>query len=128
MENGTFDSIFSTDELQIMKVLLPCLPEDKRGFFAIFIRFQELMLTMDRVRHSPRGIPMPKAPSGDSLMEELLPYCNSSQESMLRQFQQSMEQFEELKDAMEMASMMQDVFEANQENKETEDHGSMDEG
>ena len=83
---------------------------------------------MDRVRHSPRGIPMPKAPSGDSLMEELLPYCNSSQESMLRQFQQSMEQFEELKDAMEMASMMQDVFEANQENKETEDHGSMDEG
>ncbi|MBQ9489240.1 MAG: hypothetical protein IKO03_12925 [Lachnospiraceae bacterium] len=109
-EKGSFDSIFTSGSLQMLKVLLPCLPADKRGGFAIFIRMQELLFTMDQVRQFHGSIPMESSPSGDALFDALLPYCNSSQEEQLRQMKSMLKQMEQIKEAMEMAQMMQELF------------------
>ena len=109
-EKGSFDSIFTSGSLQMLKVLLPCLPADKRGGFAIFIRMQELLFTMDQVRRFRGSIPMESPPAGEALLDALLPYCNSSQEEQLRQMKSMLKQMEQIRETMEMAQMMQELF------------------
>ncbi len=109
-EKGSFDSIFTSGSLQMLKVLLPCLPADKRGGFAIFIRMQELLFTLDQVRQFHGSIPMESPPEGEALLDALLPFSNPSQEEQLRQMKNTLKQMEQIKEAMEMAQMMQELF------------------
>ncbi|MBE5862333.1 MAG: hypothetical protein E7295_05730 [Lachnospiraceae bacterium] len=109
-EKGSFDSIFTSGSLQMLKVMLPCLPADKRGGFAIFIRIQELLFTMDQVKRFQGFVPMDSPPEGEALFDALLPYCNPSQEEQLRQMKNMLKQMEQIKEAMEMAQMMQELF------------------
>ena len=110
MENGTFDTLFTSDKLQMLKILLPCLPADKRGGLAVFIRMQELLYTISYVQCHGNHVQMPDPPEGDALFEALLPYCDPDMETQIQRMKQTLKQFEQLKDAMEMASMMQEIF------------------
>lgn len=110
MNGNTFDSLFSSGKFQIMKVLLPCLPEDKRGSFAIFIRIQELLFTLNAVNNSGQEIKMAPPPEGDALFDAILPYCDPDEESRITQIKQTLRQAEQMKDVMEMASAMRDLF------------------
>ena len=109
-EKGSFDSIFTSGSLQMLKVMLPCLPADKRGGFAIFIRMQELLFTMDQVKRLNGSVPMEPPPEGEALFDALLPYCNPEQEEHLRQMKNMIKQMDQIKEAMEMAQMMQELF------------------
>ena len=110
MDDGTFDSLFSSGRLQMLKVLLPCLPEDKRGTLAIYIRMQEFLHTLGFVSRAKNSIPMPPPPEGEALVDALLPYCDPEQERQLRSFRQTLHQMDHLKEMMEMAQMMQELF------------------
>ncbi|MBR6478157.1 MAG: hypothetical protein IKS85_06885, partial [Lachnospiraceae bacterium] len=55
-------------------------------------------------------IHMTNAPSGDALMDALLPYCNPSQEETLRKMKDMMRQMDKLRETMEMARQMQELF------------------
>lgn len=121
MENGTFDSLFTSGKLQMLKILLPCLPADKRGGLAVFIRMQELLYTIQYVQSSGNEVKMDPPPKGDALYDALLPYCDPDMEKQILQMRQTMQQFEQLKDTMEMAQMMQDLMKG-------EEDGSMDVG
>lgn len=151
MNGGSFDSLFSTGKFQIMKVLLPCLPEDKRGPFAILIRIQELLFTMDAVNAAGHGIKMSPPPEGDALFDALLPYCDPAEEAQVQRIRQTFRQMEQMKEMMEMANALQDLFPEGmnagdmdlaqmasvlsgfqetkapeKENQEDDDHGTMD--
>ena len=121
MENGTFDTLFTSGKLQMLKILLPCLPADKRGGLAVFIRMQELLYTIQYVQSSGNEVKMDPPPKGDALYDALLPYCDPEMEKQILQMRQTMQQFEQLKDTMEMAQMMQDLMKG-------EGDGSMDVG
>ena len=110
-----------------MKILLPCLPEDKRGGFAVFIRLQELLFTIESVRHMGNVIKMSSPPEGEELLDMVLPYCDPSWESQLQQMKETMRQMDQMKDVMEMAMMMSEMQATGTQSKE-EDHGTLDEG
>lgn len=112
MDRNTFDTLFTTDRLQMLKVLLPCLPPDKQGGLAVYIKMQELFYTMEYIRTNSHRLTekLGPAPTGDTLFEQILPYCNASQKSQVRQFQQMSRQMDSLKEMMEMMQMMQEMF------------------
>ena len=109
MKDCSFDSLFSTGKLQIMKVLLPCLPADKRGGFAILIRFQELMLTLNYVQRHGNQIPLSPPPQGDALFDSILSYCSPSEEAQMQKWKDAFRQMEQMRDVMEMMNAMQEL-------------------
>ena len=112
METTTFDSFFTSGQLQMCKVLFPLLPPQLRGQFAIFIKMQELLNAINYVKLHPLGTFQGLQPpqSGEALIDSVLPYCNEEQKESLQHFRQSFQQMEQLKDMMDMVSMMKDLF------------------
>lgn len=112
MERSAFDALFTTERLQILKVLLPCLPPDRQGGLAVYIKMQELFYTMDLVRNSPHRLrdALGPAPTGETLFEQILPFCSPSQRDQIRQFQQMSQQMDSMREMMEMVQMMQSMF------------------
>lgn len=110
MENGTFDSIFSSGKIQMLKVLLPFLPEDKRGAFAVFIRLQELLYTIRFIQGSGNVIPMEPPKSGEALLDAMLPYCAPEQAKQLQNLKETLRQAEQMKEMMETVQAMKELF------------------
>ncbi len=112
MERSAFDALFTTDRLQILKVLLPCLPPGRQGGLAVYIKMQELFHTMDIVRNHPGRLreALGPVPNGDTILEQILPFCSSSQKEQIRQFQQMNRQMDSMREMMETVQMMQSLF------------------
>ncbi len=112
MERSAFDALFTTDRLQILKVLLPCLPPGRQGGLAVYIKMQELFHTMDIVRSHPGRLreALGPVPNGDTILEQILPFCSSSQKEQIRQFQQMHRQMDSMREMMETVQMMQSLF------------------
>ena len=109
METEIFDTIFSSGRLQMLKLLLPHLPADKRGNFAIWIRLQEFLYTLSFVRGG-RKIEMPPPLEGDALLNSMLPYCDEQQRDQLQKLKQMLHQMDQMKEAMEMMQIMQELL------------------
>ena len=110
MEHGTFDSIFSSGKIQMLKVLLPFLPEDKRGAFAVFIRLQELLYTIRFIQGSGSSIPMEPPKSGEALLDAMLPYCDPEQARQMQSWKETLHQAEQMKEMMETVQAMKEFF------------------
>ena len=41
-----FDTLFTTNSIQVLKILLPCIPVRMQQFLAVFIKYLELQYTM----------------------------------------------------------------------------------
>ena len=112
METTTFDSFFTSGQLQMCKVLFPLLPPQLRGQFAIFIKLQELRNAVNYVKLHPQGsFQGLQSPRGsEELISSILPYCDDEQKETLQRFHQSFQQMEQLKDMMDMVSTMKELF------------------
>ena len=111
MEKNTFDTIFSSQRLQMFKVLFPLLPPCDRGRMAILIRFLELRYTIQYVSSRPSDLisafpPMPEGAVVDTLLEQ----CTDSQRSDLMRLRETMDMVRQIQDMMEMADAMKDLF------------------
>ena len=112
METTTFDSFFTSGQLQMCKVLFPLLPPQLRCQFAIFIKLQELRNAVNYVKLHPQGsFQGLQSPRGsEELISSILPYCDDEQKETLQRFHQSFQQMEQLKDMMDMVSTMKELF------------------
>lgn len=112
METKTFDSLFTSGQLQMCKILFPLLPPELRGRFAILIKLQELFNAMNYVKIHPfTGFSSLQLPENEEdLMNTLLPYCNDDQKEKLQQFREAFQQMGQLREMMEMMSTMKELF------------------
>lgn len=117
MENNPFDTLFSSSNLQMLKVLFPLLPPENRGFMAILIRVLELRQTIQYIRHCPGGriTGLSPMPEGEALLEQLLPFCSEAQRKEMTQLRQTMQQMKQMQDMMAMANEMKDLFSDGQD-------------
>lgn len=110
MNRRTFDSLFTTNQLQMLKILLPCLPPSSQGGLAVYIKMQELQYTLEYMKHHTKNQPLLPPPEENDIFDQLFPYCSPSQKDQILQFQEMSRQMESIRDAVEMAQMMQDMF------------------
>lgn len=109
---AAFDMLFTTNQLQLMKVLLPCLSPSMQKYFAIYIKYQELQYTISYFKGHPYpvcGADSEKSTDLHVLLPALLPYCNDSQKKMLRQLEQTISSFKTYQEMMEMMEMLKDL-------------------
>lgn len=133
-----FDTLFCTNHIQMLKVMLPYMDHQTQKSMAIYIKFLELNYTLEYFRKHPCPLcgclEREEAPDMSKICAELLPYCTESEKKQLEQLQnitRSMEMYKEMSQTMEMmkdfmpdaASFMDSSFTANSEKDDSFDSG-----
>ena len=83
-----FDTLYTTNHIQMLKVLIPYLQEDMRNNIAIYIKFQEFQYTLEYTKkhivslysqsdRSLKDLDIPK------IYNSIKPYCTESEKQML---------------------------------------------
>lgn len=104
-----FDTLFCTNHIQMLKVMLPYVDHQTQKSMAIYIKFLELSYTLEYFRKHPYPLcgclERQEAPDLFKMCSELLPYCTESEKAQLEQIQnisRSMEMYKEMSQTMEM--------------------------
>lgn len=104
-----FDTLFSNNHIQKLKIMLPYMDNQTQKSLAVYIKFLELMYTIDFYKKNPYPLCgcMEKEPSADfqKMCTELLPYCTPDEKKQIEQIRsifQSMEMYKEMSKTMEM--------------------------
>lgn len=99
----TFDTLYTTNEIQILKLAIPLLSPSLRPFAALIIKGKELKYCMDQL---PRGrienasLEMQYL---DVFLDHAIPYCTPRQKELflqLKNIKKSLDMFEQMKDMM----------------------------
>lgn len=124
-EKGTspvaaFDSLFTTNRIQMLKVLLAWIPPSQQGMFAVYIKFLELQHTLTLLRRPGALFSGNKRLSADffsgdnsdtiELLDELLPYSSQAERSKIDNMKNMLQNMGRMKEMMEMAEMMKEMF------------------
>lgn len=112
-----FDTLFSTNHTQMLKILLPFMDNQTQKHLAIFIKFLELSYTINYLKKHPFQLcGCADHESGSDfpgLCSQLLPFCNDNEKKQIEQMRgifQSMEMYREMSKTMEiMKDFMPDV-------------------
>lgn len=104
-----FDTLFSTNQIQMLKIMLPYLDNQMQKTMAVYIKFLELRYTIDFYQNHPYPLcgclKKDQTPDFGQICTELLPYCTEKEKKQLEQFRnifKSMEMYQEMMKTMEM--------------------------
>lgn len=109
---AAFDSLFTTNRIQMMKVLLPYLEPEQQGALAVCIKAMELNYTLSFFRNHPHVRPFQASPKSDMTMlwDEILPFCGPEERSKVENMRNMMQNMSKMQEMMEMMNMMQEMF------------------
>ncbi len=107
-----FDSLFTTNHIQMMKVLLPYLKPQQQGALAVCIKVMELNYTLSFLKNHPHAMPFfPLQPDGASkLWDELLPFCSPGERETVESMKNMMQNLSRMQEMMEMMQTVQEMF------------------
>ncbi len=111
----TFDTLYTNNHIQILKVLLPYFDIQSRKRLAILIKFMELRYTMDYfARYAALHAVEARDKTGGqpdivAIFEQIKNFCTPSERAMFDQLanmKKSMEMYEEMMGMMQVFSQM----------------------
>lgn len=107
-----FDSLFTTNRIQMMKVLLPYLKPEQQGALAVCIKIMELNYTLTFFKNHPHTTPfrLPQKSDTSKLWDEILPFCGPEERSKVENMKNMMQSMNQMKEMMETMQMMQEMF------------------
>lgn len=110
---AAFDTLYTTNHMQMLKLLSPYLDIESRHKLAMFIKWQELLYTMNFSQHYPRmgaKYSRKKEPDISSLISLLSPYCSEREKNMLLQFSQIQGMMKTYQDIAQYLPMLQELM------------------
>ena len=117
-----FDSLFTNNRIQMLKILIPRLIPEQQGVFAVYIKLLELQYTLTFLRRHPGKALFEGAKRLSAsffqedntgtmeLLDELLPFSGPEERSKIQNMKSMMETFKKMKEMMDMIQMMQELF------------------
>ena len=101
-----FDTLYTSNQLQMLKIVLPYMEGQIQRFIAIYIKLNELLLAF---HFSSGTYPVKKETNMTGMLKYLSPYLSDSEREMMNQFssmQENMEQFKQMSAMMQMMNEM----------------------
>lgn len=128
---AAFDTLFSNNHIQMLKVILPYMDNQTQKSMAVYIKFLELNYTIDFYKKNPYPLCgcMEKETSFDlqKMCRELLPYCTDEERKKIEQIRgllQGMEMYKEMSKTMEMMKdFMPDPASSTGDSEQTKENG-----
>lgn len=107
-----FDSLFTTNRIQMMKALLPYLNPQQQGALAVCIKVMELNYTLSFIKNHPHALPfrLPRKNDASALWDEILPFCGPEERSKVENMKNMMQSMNQMQEMMETMQMMQEMF------------------
>lgn len=106
---AAFDTLFSTNHIQMLKVMLPYMDNQTQKSLAVYIKFLELNYTIEYYKKNPYPLcgctERESTPDIKKMCAELLPYCTEHERKQLEQIRsllQGMEMYKEMSKTMEL--------------------------
>lgn len=120
-----FDTLYTNQQIQMLKLAIPLLPPVYRSFLAVYIKFLELKNTISSAGklnfsggfHEDRNYTL-DARSLDQYFQSIMPYINENDKANIQKIKnmvQTMEQFKQMRPILEMMSQ-------NAGNEQSEDN------
>ena len=108
---NVYDTLFTTNHLQMYKILLPYLSSGLQAQLAIYIKYEELVYTVNYLRKHKNGIfEETNSPNLDELVESLKPYCSFVEKNTLENIKNMVANLKNAKEMMEMLNMLKELF------------------
>lgn len=112
-----FDTLFTTNHIQMMKILMPFLDASRQKYIAIYIKYMELQYTISYFQKNGSA-PFPARPDcgQDSqalypqICREIKPYCSPEEKKKMEQMENLFSTMKNCQEMMEMFSMMKEIF------------------
>lgn len=107
-----FDSLFTTNRIQMMKILLPYLKADQQGALAVCIKMMELNYTLSFFKNNPHAMPvrLPQKSDTSRIWDEILPFCGPAERGKVENMKNMMQNMKQMQEMMETMQMMQEMF------------------
>ena len=88
-----FDTLYTTNHLKILKLLIPYLKSEHQKNLAVFIKWQELIFTLNFFKQYSASLYSSDFKQSqkldlNSLIPLLTPYCNESEKNIISKFSQ----------------------------------------
>lgn len=111
----TFDALYTTNQIQKLKVLLPYIEPSMQSHLAVYIKYMELQYTMEYVRRhhsqlSGCGLSPSDKPDLCKLCQELCLYSTPEEIRQLEQLRNILQTMETMQEMMQTMSAMQEIF------------------
>ncbi len=112
---AAFDAIYTTNELQKLKILLPCLEPSLQKHLAVYIKYRELCYTMQYVRRHASQLSGCSLSSGGkpdlyALCGQLSLYSTPEEIRQLEQLQNMGRTWENMQEMAQTMSALQELF------------------
>lgn len=110
-----FDALYTTNQIQKLKVLLPYIDPAMQKNMAVYIKYMELQYTMRYVRRHPFqisgcSIPDGQKPDLQSLCLQLSLYSSPEEIRQLEQFRNMLQTMETFQEMSQTLSALQEIF------------------
>lgn len=109
-----FDTLFTTNRMKMLKILLTYLAPSSQKNLAIYIKLMELQYTISFFQKYPYASlgSLPHEESFDTmkLCDEILPLCAPGEQEKIKQMRTMYQNFENMQEMMQMIQMMQEMF------------------
>lgn len=112
-----FDTLFTTNHIQMLKILLSYMDTSMQKKMAVYIKFLELQYTLSFFKHysasAHPGFCPQKSLNIPALCDELLPLCSHTGQEQLRQMKSMLESLESMQEMLQMIQTIKDLFPEN---------------
>lgn len=110
-----FDALYTTNQIQKLKILLPYIEAPMQKNLAVYIKYMELQYTMQYVRRHPFqiggcSIPDDTKPDLQSLCLQLSLYSSPEEIRQLDQFRSMIRTMETVQEMSQTFSALQEIF------------------
>lgn len=122
---SAFDTLFTTNHIQMMKIIMPFLDASRQRSIAVYIKYMELQYTISYFqKHTSPPFPI-RQNSGLSSQQssqeagmqvcrqvcrEIMPYCSPEEKKKMEQVENLFSAMKNYQEMMEMFSMMKEIF------------------
>ena len=114
-----FDTLYTSNQLQMLKVILPYMQVEMQQMLAIYIKLNELIIAFHFSKSTRTNAqysnPVKKEFDIFCLLKDLSPFLSDSEKEMANQFANMQENMEQFKQMSQMMSLMQDMGDGSME-------------
>ena len=112
-----FDTLYTTNHMKILKLLLPYLEQEHQKKLAIFIKWQELIFTLNFFKQYSASLyssdfKKRKKLDLNTLLPLLMPYCSEAEKSIISQFSQMQNMMHTMENVQQYMPMIQQFMSA----------------
>jgi hypothetical protein len=107
-----FDALYTTNQIQKMKVLLPYIEPSMQKHMAVYIKYMELQYTINHSKEHPFQICSQRAqpPDLSKLCKELSLYSSPEEQRQLKQLENMVQTFKTVQEVSQTYETMKEIF------------------